>query len=158
MAVDMNETEAKYEAPASLALPDLDDLPQVAGTSGPDEEQLEAEYYDTADLRLIRAGITLRRRRGGPDAGWRLHLPGGRPPEPPGGAATAPRDRPPPGRGGGRGARRTGRAGPRAHPRRAAPAHRPGDHPETAPDPARPVRRVARRGGGGRRLCPGPER
>jgi inorganic triphosphatase YgiF len=32
----------------------------VAGTSGP----LEAEYYDTADLRLMRAGITLRRRRG----------------------------------------------------------------------------------------------
>src|SRR5215472_13033166 len=77
MAVDMNETEAKYEAPASLALPDLDDLPQVAGTSGPDEEQLEAEYYDTSDLRLIRAGITLRRRRGGHDAGWHLKLPVG---------------------------------------------------------------------------------
>jgi CHAD domain-containing protein len=77
MAVDMNETEAKYEAPAGRALPDLDDLPQVAGTSGPDEEQLEAEYYDTGDLRLIRAGITLRRRRGGHDAGWHLKLPVG---------------------------------------------------------------------------------
>src|SRR5215831_3006906 len=77
MAVDMNETEAKYEAPAGRTLPDLDDLPQVAGTSGPDEEQLEAEYYDTADLRLIRAGITLRRRRGGHDAGWHLKLPAG---------------------------------------------------------------------------------
>ena len=66
MAVDMNETEAKYDAPAGTALPDLDALPQVAGTSGPDEEQLEAEYHDTADLRLMRAGITLRRRRGGP--------------------------------------------------------------------------------------------
>lgn len=77
MAVDVNETEAKYDAPAGAALPDLDDLPQVAGTSGPDEEQLEAEYYDTADLRLIRAGITLRRRRGGHDAGWHLKLPAG---------------------------------------------------------------------------------
>ena len=50
----MNETEAKYDAPAGTALPDLDSLPQVAGTSGPDEEQLEAEYHDTADLRLMR--------------------------------------------------------------------------------------------------------
>lgn len=56
----MNETEAKYDAPEGTALPHLDALPQVAGTSGP----LEAEYYDTADLRLMRAGITLRRRRG----------------------------------------------------------------------------------------------
>ena len=53
----------------------MDDLLQVAGTSGPDEEQLEAEHYDTDDLRLIRAGITLRRRRGGDDAGWHLKLP-----------------------------------------------------------------------------------
>ena len=60
----MNETEAKYDAPVGTALPHLDALPQVAGTSGPDEEQLEAEYYDTADLRLRRAGITLRQRRG----------------------------------------------------------------------------------------------
>ena len=77
MASNANETEAKYDAPASVALPGLDDLPQVAGTSGPDEEQLEAEYYDTGDLRLIRAGITLRRRRGGHDAGWHLKLPAG---------------------------------------------------------------------------------
>src|SRR5215470_19863531 len=77
MAVDTNETEAKYEAPTGRALPDLDDLPQVAGTSGPDEEKLEADYYDTGDLRLIRAGITLRRRRGGDDAGWHLKLPAG---------------------------------------------------------------------------------
>src|SRR6266516_6449657 len=77
MAPNANETEAKYNAPASVALPGLDDLPQVAGTSGPDEEQLEAEYYDTGDLRLIRAGVTLRRRRGGHDAGWHLKLPVG---------------------------------------------------------------------------------
>ncbi len=75
MAVNVNETEAKYDAPAGAVLPRLDDLPQVAGISGPHEEQLEAEYYDTGDLRLIRAGITLRRRRGGDDAGWHLKLP-----------------------------------------------------------------------------------
>jgi CHAD domain-containing protein len=75
MAVNVNETETKYDVPAGAALPRLDGLPQVAGTSGPAEEQLAAEYYDTDDLRLIRAGITLRRRRGGDDAGWHLKLP-----------------------------------------------------------------------------------
>jgi CHAD domain-containing protein len=75
MAVNVNETEIKYDAPAGAALPRLDGLPQVASTSGPDKEQLEAEYYDTDDLRLIRAGITLRRRCGGDDAGWQLKLP-----------------------------------------------------------------------------------
>ena len=34
-------------------------------------------FYDTADLRLIGAGITLRRRTGGGDAGWHLKLPAG---------------------------------------------------------------------------------
>jgi CHAD domain-containing protein len=77
MAVNVNETETKYDAPTGVALPRLDALPQVAGTSGPAEEQLEAEYYDTDDLRLIRAGVTLRRRRGGEDAGWHLKLPVG---------------------------------------------------------------------------------
>src|SRR5215470_2005129 len=75
MAVNVNETEAKYDAPAGAAVPRLDGLPQAAGTSGPAGEQLEAEYYDTDDLRLIRAGVTLRRRRGGDDAGWHLKLP-----------------------------------------------------------------------------------
>jgi CHAD domain-containing protein len=75
MAVNVNETETKYDVPAGAGLPRLDGLPQVAGTSGPAEEQLQADYYDTDDLRLIRAGITLRRRQGGDDAGWHLKLP-----------------------------------------------------------------------------------
>jgi CHAD domain-containing protein len=77
MAVNVNETETKYDVPGGTALPPLDDLPRVAATRGPEEERLDAEYYDTADLRLIRAGITLRRRRGGSDAGWHLKLPAG---------------------------------------------------------------------------------
>jgi CHAD domain-containing protein len=75
MAVNVNETEAKYDAPGGAAVPDLGHLPRVAATSGPDEQRLEAEYYDTDDLRLIRAGITLRRRCGGDDEGWHLKLP-----------------------------------------------------------------------------------
>ncbi len=83
MTVSVNETERKYEAPADTGfayqeyLAQLERLPQVAGTSGPDEQRLEAEYYDSADLRLIRAGVTLRRRLGGDDAGWHLKLPAG---------------------------------------------------------------------------------
>jgi CHAD domain-containing protein len=75
MAVTETETETKYEAGPDTALPRLDTLPNVAAERGPDELQLVAEYYDTADLRLLDAGITLRRRTGGDDAGWHLKLP-----------------------------------------------------------------------------------
>jgi CHAD domain-containing protein len=77
MATDTREVELKYEAGPEAVLPPLEDLPQVAGEAGPDEETLEAEYYDTDDLRLLRAGVTLRRRRGGHDEGWHLKLPAG---------------------------------------------------------------------------------
>jgi hypothetical protein len=77
MAASMNVTEIKYDAPAGAALPQMDGLPGVAGISGPGEERLEAEYYDTSDLRLIRAGITLRHRRGVSDPGWHPKLPAG---------------------------------------------------------------------------------
>jgi CHAD domain-containing protein len=77
MVVNQRETETKYDAPAHAALPGLEQLPQVAAVRGPEEQRLEAEYYDTDDLRLIRAGVTLRRRSGGGDAGWHLKLPAG---------------------------------------------------------------------------------
>jgi CHAD domain-containing protein len=77
MATEIRETEKKYEAEAGASLPPLSDLPMVASESDSAEQVLEAEYYDTADLRLIRAGITLRRRTGGTDAGWHLKLPAG---------------------------------------------------------------------------------
>ena len=78
MVTEHRETERKYEADSPvLTLPSLDDLPGVASVSDPEEEVLEADYYDTSDLRLLRAGITLRRRRGGADEGWHLKLPAG---------------------------------------------------------------------------------
>jgi CHAD domain-containing protein len=77
MATEKLETERKYEADPGSLLPDLADLPGVAAASEPAEFRLEAEYYDTEDLRLLRAGITLRRRRGGDDSGWHLKLPAG---------------------------------------------------------------------------------
>src|SRR6266568_2312025 len=72
-----NETEIKYEAAAGVALPSFAELPQVARTERAEQEQLDADYFDTDDLRLIRAGITLRRRQGGHDAGWHLKVPAG---------------------------------------------------------------------------------
>ena len=77
MTVRTTETELKYEAQSGIPLPAFEDLPQVADVRDAPAEHLDAEYYDTSDLRLIRAGITLRRRRGGHDAGWHLKLPAG---------------------------------------------------------------------------------
>src|ERR1700727_317327 len=79
IVTDTREIELKYEAGPDTVLPPLEDLPQVASEAEPAEQKLEAEYYDTEDLRLLRAGVTLRRRRGGTDSGWHLKLPAGPP-------------------------------------------------------------------------------
>ena len=71
------ELERKYDVDLDAAVPDLDDLPGVAG-SDEREHLLEATYYDTDELVLRSAGITLRHRTGGTDAGWHLKLPAGR--------------------------------------------------------------------------------
>ncbi|HEX6523670.1 MAG TPA: CYTH and CHAD domain-containing protein [Streptosporangiaceae bacterium] len=75
MTTETKEMEQKYEAEPGVRLPPLDDLPHVAAVSGPEVETLTAEYYDTDELRLLKAGITLRRREGGGDEGWHLKLP-----------------------------------------------------------------------------------
>jgi CHAD domain-containing protein len=71
------EIERKYEAESGIGVPALDTIPGVAATEGPQHETLEAVYYDTADLRLVRSGLTLRRREGGSDEGWHLKVPTG---------------------------------------------------------------------------------
>jgi CHAD domain-containing protein len=71
------ETERKYEATDAVELPDPAGLIGLDTGSGAEEQQLEATYFDTTDLRLARAGITLRRREGGSDPGWHLKLPVG---------------------------------------------------------------------------------
>jgi inorganic triphosphatase YgiF len=72
---DHLETEQKYEAGADFALPSLDGLPGVAQVTEPEVYLLDATYYDTEDLALQHAKVTLRRRTGGPDEGWHLKLP-----------------------------------------------------------------------------------
>ncbi|MFC5180596.1 CYTH and CHAD domain-containing protein [Actinomadura harenae] len=69
------EIERKYDAAADFTLPDLSGLPGVEGVRDAASVRLHAAYFDTADLRLAARGITLRRRRGGEDAGWHLKLP-----------------------------------------------------------------------------------
>ena len=71
------ETERKYDAAASFTLPDLAGLDGVAAVTGPRTYRLRAVYFDTPDLSLLAAPITLRRRTGGADAGWHLKLPAG---------------------------------------------------------------------------------
>lgn len=75
MSTETIEKELKYEVRPGAPLPSFDGLPQVAVAGAPEVETLAAEYYDTEDLRLLRAGITLRRREGGGDEGWHLKLP-----------------------------------------------------------------------------------
>src|SRR4051794_10671375 len=75
VAVEHLEIERKFEVDESFVLPGLGELPGVAEVAEPVEHVLEAAYYDTADLRLARARVTLRRRTGGTDAGWHVKLP-----------------------------------------------------------------------------------
>ena len=69
------EREHKYELRPDAKLPSLERISGVVAAMGPNPQRLEAVYYDTPNLRLARAGVTLRRRSGGPDAGWHLKVP-----------------------------------------------------------------------------------
>jgi CHAD domain-containing protein len=77
MTTDATEIETKYDVPEGASLPPMEDLPGVTAVAHPEAVRLEAEYYDTPDLKLIRSGVTLRRRTGGSDEGWHLKLPAG---------------------------------------------------------------------------------
>jgi CHAD domain-containing protein len=79
-AKTVRETERKYESDGPLGADLVADVAAAAGCvppAPPEEFALSAVYYDTADLRLLRSRLTLRRRRGGGDEGWHLKLPAG---------------------------------------------------------------------------------
>jgi inorganic triphosphatase YgiF len=63
------EREAKFEGCGPFDPQSLRRLPAVAQVREASPEELDAVYYDTADLRLLAHGVTLRRRNGGHDAG-----------------------------------------------------------------------------------------
>lgn len=74
------EIETKLEIDPAAKLPSLAKRRRLAatgitGAADPESFQLDATYYDTAGLDLLRSKMTLRRRTGGPDAGWHLKLP-----------------------------------------------------------------------------------
>src|SRR5882724_11829607 len=71
------EIERKYEAASGTGVPSFNTIPGVSAITGPRHEILQATYYDTPDLRLVRSGLTLRRREGGKDEGWHLKVPTG---------------------------------------------------------------------------------
>ncbi len=71
------EIEVKLAASERAELPDLTALSGVVTVDAPFVVDLAAVYLDTVDRRLATAGITLRRRTGGADAGWHLKLPVG---------------------------------------------------------------------------------
>lgn len=90
MADTKREIERKYELPERSAagdgapapggrhtLPDLTKVPAVSAVTAEGATELDAVYYDTPDLRLIAAHLTLRRRTGGGDEGWHLKIPAG---------------------------------------------------------------------------------
>lgn len=59
------EHELKLDLGAGVPLPPLDGVPGVAEVRPLDEQVLDARYWDTDDLALLRVGATLRRRTGG---------------------------------------------------------------------------------------------
>src|SRR4051812_43951376 len=89
MATVHVEIEATYDAAGEVEGPSLVELfgrvrgqagvPLADGTpwaeSEAAEQDLHATYFDTAELDLAAADLTLRRRTGGDDAGWHLKVP-----------------------------------------------------------------------------------
>ncbi|MFT4259026.1 CYTH domain-containing protein [Microbacterium sp.] len=69
------EVERKYDVDADTALPLWQGIPGVDGVSDAEVRELDAHYLDTDDAALSRAGVALRRRTGGPDAGWHIKGP-----------------------------------------------------------------------------------
>ncbi|HEY8752460.1 MAG TPA: CHAD domain-containing protein, partial [Arthrobacter sp.] len=72
---DTVEVERKYDVEQDAPVPELVMLAGVDRVGTPEEQNLDAVYFDTRDLALAAHGITFRRRGGGDDAGWHLKLP-----------------------------------------------------------------------------------
>jgi CHAD domain-containing protein len=76
------EVETKLDVPDGFRMPQLAEDPVlralgVVAVTAPVARRLDARYYDTAVLDLLRSRFTMRRRAGGDDAGWHLKLPAG---------------------------------------------------------------------------------
>src|SRR2546422_8932289 len=70
------EREVKLAAWGGFAVPPLDDVAPDVSVAPLSAKKLDATYYDTRDLRLARAGVSLRHRVGD-DPPWTVKLPEG---------------------------------------------------------------------------------
>jgi CHAD domain-containing protein len=75
MAPRRHELESRYDVPADLELPRLEQIPRVDAVTDPVTSDVETTYVDTPELSLTTAGITLRSSTGGADQGWLLEIP-----------------------------------------------------------------------------------
>jgi CHAD domain-containing protein len=71
------EVERKFEVFESTVRPSFEGLSSIARVVRSPSQQLDAVYFDTPAHDLATHNVTLRRRTGGPDAGWHLKLPAG---------------------------------------------------------------------------------
>jgi len=74
---EQQEREDKFHVDLGFVVPDLADLLPDGGRIEAGRHLLINTYHDTAEGELRRLRLTLRRRVGGPDAGWHLKLPAG---------------------------------------------------------------------------------
>ncbi len=68
------EIERKFDAGDDVEIAGLASIDGVASVADPVAHDLDAEYFDTGDRRLFRAGIVVRRRLGGHDEGWHAKI------------------------------------------------------------------------------------
>lgn len=71
------EIERKYSVEPDTRPPAFGEVDVVAEVGLPANTDLDAVYFDTPQLDLLRHGITVRRRVGGHDQGWHLKEPSG---------------------------------------------------------------------------------
>ena len=71
------EVERKFDVVESTVAPSFEGLSAVARVERSPSQLLDAIYFDTSAYDLAANHVTLRRRTGGPDAGWHLKLPAG---------------------------------------------------------------------------------
>jgi CHAD domain-containing protein len=76
--IDAREREAKLVAHAGFRLPDFEGVAEGVTVEALAPEQLDATYYDTADLRLARSGVTTRYRTASGVGVWTVKLPEGK--------------------------------------------------------------------------------
>ncbi len=69
------EVERKYDVDANMPVPAWGGIDGVVAVGAGELRELDARYFDTADAALSRAGVALRRRTGGPDAGRHIKGP-----------------------------------------------------------------------------------